>query len=154
MKFIKTIISFLFIIGIISSCSDDPCRLDTEPLLTLSISVEDNSLISANYTEGLYAYAPEWDDSIQYASENIDSIMLSPNHTLTTLILESTNEILKDTLYVYHQNNVRLLSMECGFVIDYEIDTIINTWNLIDSISVVKDKITNEKSGLVEIYYF
>lgn len=150
----KAVILFLFIIGVISSCSDDPCRLDTESLLTLSISVEDNSLISANYTQGLYAYAPEWDDSIHYASEKIDSIMLSPNHTMTTLILESTNEVLKDTLYVYHQNNVRLLSMECGFVIDYEIDSIINTWNLIDSISVVKDKITNEKSGLVEIYYF
>ena len=140
-------------LGTLIACSDDPCRVDTESLLTLEITVEDASLTSSNFAEGLSVYAPEWTDSIAYADAIIDSIMLSPNDTLTTLILTSTNETLKDTLFVYHKNQVRLLSMECGFVLDYEIDTVINTWNLIDSISVVEDDITNEKNGLIEIYY-
>lgn len=151
---IKYYIGFLFFLGVfIVSCSDDQCNLDTESLLTLEINIEDPVLEAANYTDGLSIYSPEWNDSIHYWVEKADSIMLSPDDSITTLIFTSTNESLKDTLFIYHQNNLRLLSMECGFVIDYKIDSAPPTWNLIDSVKIIEDEITYDAEGLIQIYF-
>ena len=135
------------------SCSDDQCNLYTESLLTLEINIKDPNLEAANYTSGLSIYSPEWTDSIHYWVEEADSIALSPNDSITTLIFTSTNEVLKDTLFIYHQNEIRLLSMECGFVIDYKIDSATSTKNLIDSVFVTEKKITNDAEGLIQIYF-
>lgn len=154
MNIAKKIIFVFLLLGIVAACSDDPCNLETDSFLTLGITVDDTALTNADFTGGLFVFSPEWTDSVYYDSEKIDSITLSPNNTITTFVLASNNETLKDTLWIYHQNTIRLLSMECGFVIDSKIDSVENTWNLIDSVAVVNEKITNEKNGLIEIYYF
>lgn len=147
------IIILLFGILALFSCSDDPCNIDTEPLLKLSLTVNDEDLTANGFTDGLSIFSPEWTDSINYWEYNADSVMLSPNNTFTELIFTSTKESLVDTLIIYHKNDLRLLSMECGFIIDFDIDSATCTYNLIDSIAVIDNKITNEESGLIEIYY-
>ena len=154
MKLFKFTILLLFIVGTIISCSDDQCNINTQSLLKLDFTVNDTILENDKYIDSLSIFSPEWTDSIHYWISNADSITLSPNSNITTLILTSLHEPLKDTIIVYHKSEMRLLSMECGFVLDFEIDSINNSWNLIDSISLVNDKITNEENGLIEIYYF
>ena len=154
MKLFKTTTLILFIAGVLFSCTDDHCNVNTQPLLKLSFTIEDNVLEDDLYLDSLSIFSPEWSDSIHYWISNADSITLSPINNITTLILTSKNEPLIDTLIICHKSEKRLLSMECGFVLDFHIDSIDNSWNLIDSISLVKKNITTDENGLIEIYYF
>lgn len=154
MKIFKTVILVLFVSSVLFSCTDDHCNVNTQPLLKLSFTVEDTVLIKESYIDSMSIFSPEWTDSIHYWISNADSITLSPFDNMTTLILTSKNEPLKDTLFIYHKCEKRLLSMECGFVLDYHIDSIDNSWNIIDSISLVRKNIIAEENGLIEIYYF
>lgn len=158
MKGFKVLILFFLSLGTVYSCSDDPCRLETQSLLSLEVNVIDTNLTKINFADSLAIYSPSWTDSIHFSEENsknIVSFMLSPTDSITTIIFTAKNDTLKDTLYIYHQNNVKFLSTECGFVVDYKIDTTQtwHTWNLIDSTFVVKDKITTDEKGLIQIYF-
>lgn len=154
MKLTKVIL-VIFISIALFSCTDDQCNLDTESLLSLEINVVDTNLTNIDYTAGLSAFAPEWADSVHYVNQDAKSLdfMLSPNSDTTMIIFTSSDTILKDTLYVYHKNKVRLLSPECGFVFDFTVDSFSNTKNLIDSAFLVKDEITNDENGQIQIYF-
>jgi hypothetical protein len=156
MKIIKYLPIF-FITLIFISCGDDICTSDTESLINAEIIVVDTNLINGKYLDSLSFYSPEWPDSIHYwedGSENSFFFMLSPNDTSTTIILSSKHEVLKDTIQIFHQNELFFLS-ECGFILNYKINSlsfITDTTNLIDSIYLVQDEITNDENGHVKIY--
>lgn len=155
MKIIKYIIPF-FIISVASlSCGDDICVLETETFMSLELNVTDAILVDTEYLNNLSIYSPEWSDSIHYSEEGSSSILdfqLSPHSSNTTIVITSVSSELKDTIHFYHQNEPFFLSPECGFIINYKIDSFSVTNNLIDSIYLAKDEITNNVNGLFEIY--
>lgn len=155
MKIIKYIIPFLIITIVTISCGDDICILETESFLSLEINVTDTTLVKKKYLENLSIYSPEWSDSIHYSEEGSSSILdfqLSPHNSNTIIVITSDSSALKDTIHFYHQNELFFLSPECGFILNYTIDSFSVTNNLIDSIYLTKDEITTDVNGLFEIY--
>jgi hypothetical protein len=156
MKIIKYTISILFLSSVIISCSDGICTSNTESFFNPKMFITDTNLINEKYLDSLSIFALELPDSIlNYWEDGVDSsfyLMLSPNETYTKLVFSSKHEILKDTIQIFHKNELFFLSPECGFILNFKIDSIINTWNLIDSIYLVEDEITNDVNGLLKIY--
>ena len=155
MKIIKYIIPFLIITAATLSCGDDICILDTESFMSLELNVTDTILVNAKYLDNVSIYSPEWSDSIHYSEEGNSSIVdfqLSPHNSNTSIVITSDSSELKDTIHFYHQNELFFLSPECGFIINYKIDSFSVTNNLIDSIYLARDEITNDVNGLFEIY--
>ena len=155
---IKYYIGIIFFLGvIIVSCNDDQCNLDTDPLMKTEILVKDTVLTSIKYLDSLSIYSPEWTDSIHYSEEDASFLyfMLSPESDTTEIIFTSKQADNNDTIIFYYQREFVLLTPECGFVINYKIDTFINTWNYIDSLELVdEDKdISTDKDGYIQIYF-
>jgi hypothetical protein len=145
---------FVLLISVVTvSCGDGECNLDTDSQLTCTFSVEDATLKADLFLDSLSVYSTEWLDTINYSETGTINFTLSPNDTITQVIVASKTTIELDTITFRHQNEVVLLSTECGFVVNFEIDTVISTYHLIDSISLVNDEITSEENGLIEIYY-
>lgn len=145
-------ILFLFL-TILVSCSDDQCNTDTESLLQTECIAND---VDQEFIDKLSIYSPEWNDSIHYSEDGADNkigFVLSPNSDTTEIVYTSADTTLIDTLYIYYQRELTFLSPECGFVINYFIDTVTHTYNIIDSIEVVTKEITTDKNGSVKIYF-
>jgi len=152
MKLSYYTILFLLILASFS-CTDDQCNSDTESLLQTELIAKG---VDDEFIDSLSIYAPEWTDSIHYSIENDDNIIsfiLSPNSDTTEIIYTSKNYPLKDTLFIYYQREMTFLSPECGFITNYIIDTVLHTYNYIDSIEIVTEEITTEKDGLIQIYF-
>ncbi|MCG8412392.1 MAG: DUF6452 family protein [Bacteroidales bacterium] len=138
------------------SCSDDSCNRDVESLLQIDFHVTNDTLKKDKFLDSLSIYFPSWSDSIHIANSSSDSSLFatfSPNMKSVQMIFTSPTDTLIDTVTFYYQNEVIFLSPECGFVVDYQIDSLSNTNNIIDSISISNNKITTENDGLVEVFY-
>lgn len=155
MKYIRYIVVFIFP-TLLFSCGDDSCNYDTDSLLTFNFTVSDATLTANKFADSTSIYSTEWLDTIN--KWDLDDgasfeFSLSPNDTITKVIIASKVTTELDTITFIHQNEFVYLSPECGFVVDFKIDTAISTYHLIDSISLVDDKITSEGNGLIEVYY-
>lgn len=142
---------FILILFVNYSCTDDQCHTDTESLVETELIAKG---VDQEFIDSISIYSPEWVDSIHYLPEGTDNIIgftLSPNSDTTEIIYASPNAI-NDTLSFYYQRKITYLSPECGFVIDYIIDTVIHTYNNIDSIEVATEEITTEDNGDIKIY--
>lgn len=156
MKIIKYI-SVIFLLAVFfMSCSDDSCNLKTEPLLKTEINVVDADLIALKFLDSLSIYSPDWIDSIHYLDEGLENslyFMLSPNSDSTEIIFTSKSHPLNDTILFFHQSEIRFLSPECGFVINYKIDSLVSTSYNIDSLTLLNSNITSNKNGHLQIYF-
>jgi len=148
---------FVFLVSIfLISCGDDTCNLDTETYLKVNFHTADTNLVNDKFLDSLSIFSSEWTDSIYYSEEKSDSsllLVLSPNSDLTEFVFTSETEELKDTLKVYHQNEVVFLSPECGFIVNYKIDTFISTYNIIDSLELLNSDISRKNNGQIQIYF-
>ena len=156
MKIIKYILPLLIITAIIISCSDDQCNSETESLLKTEIIVKGSELSGLHYIDSLSLYSPEWSDSIHYSEDGNDgklSFMLSPYSDTTEIVFTSKLAPLNDTIFIFSQREYIFLSPECGFVVNYKIDTVLNTYNYIDSLIIIKDVITTNAQGHIQIYF-
>ena len=156
MKISQYLITLLLLITSIWSCTDDHCNADTESLLNATLTVTDETLNDISFVENLSIYSPEWTDSIHYAvsgDDNVLGFVLSPFSDTTKIVFTSTNAPLNDTLYIYYQRTYTFLSQECGFVPNFEIDTILHSYNYIDSVEITNKEISVEKNGKIQIYF-
>lgn len=142
-------ILFLAICILSVSCEDDSCTIDTESTVVLKYEIGDESAV---IQDNLFARSEEWHDTINTVNKQM-SFLLSVNDTISEIIIESTDITLVDTLKFIHENELVYLSKECGFIVTHSIDTVISTYNLIDSISLINDNVTTENNGLIEIHY-
>lgn len=155
MKLLSYIFLFILITSIYS-CSDDTCDEETESLLNLVFTVNDTSLTAINFVDSLSVYSPEWADSILFSEEGSDttlSFVLSPNSDTSEIIITSKKAPLKDTLIIVAQRELIFLSKECGFITEFLIDTVVHSYNYIDSIDIKNYEISNNKDGQIEIYF-
>ncbi len=140
------------------SCSDDVCNEETESTLNLVFIVNDTSLTNIDFIDNLSIYSPEWTDSIHFLDENesgdaVLGFMLSPYSDTSEIIITSKNATEKDTLIILTQREQIFLSKECGFIMDFLIDTVLFTLNYIDSIEINEDEITTAKNGEIQLYF-
>lgn len=152
MKIIKYIL--LIITAIIISCSDDQCNSETETFLKTEFIIKDPLMI-IKYVDSLSLYSPIWSDSIHYSEEGSDNSLLftlSPESDTTEIVFTSSQAEFNDTIYIYYQREFVFLSPECGFVVNCKIDTVLNTYNYIDSLEVLNKEISTNENGHIQIY--
>ncbi len=138
------------------SCSDDKCNLETDTLLKTELLVQDQNLNQIKYIDSLSVYSDEWTDSIHYSKEGSNNsifFMLSPNSDTTQIIITSTVVELNDTIFLYHKRNFVLISPECGFVVNFNIDSLANTRNYIDSVFIRNNEVSTNENGHIQIYF-
>jgi hypothetical protein len=156
MKISQYLITIIFTIVVIASCTDDHCNADTESLLNATLTVKDETLNDISFVENLSVYAPEWTDSIHYSEsgdENVLGFVLSPFSDTTEIIFTSKDAPFNDTLFIYYQRDYTFFSQECGFVPYFEIDTILHSYNYIDSVEIINKEISVDKNGKIQIYF-
>lgn len=150
------IISFLIVIVVIS-CTDDHCNADTESLLNATLTVNDTNLVNIKFVKKLIMYSPEWTDSIFYSESGDDNVLgftLSPFSDTTEIIIASKiDTIVNDTLLILYQRDYTFFSQECGFVTKFQLDTILHSYNYIDSIEIINEEISVDKNGTIQIYF-
>jgi len=155
MKFQRVII-YCFFLFFTVSCADDQCNLETDALLKTEFVIKDQNLISINFLDSLSVFSPEWTDSIHYWKEK-DGInllySLSPAEDFSEIIITSKKASLNDTLFIYYQREFLMLSPECGFVVNYTIDSVLSTSNYIDSLFIITPAINTLKNGHIQIYF-
>jgi len=155
MKF-SVYILIITLFALIYSCSDDTCNADTDTLLNIEFTVNDTNLTNIDFLDNLSLYSTQWSDSIHYSEEGsneILSLMLSPNSDTSEIIITSVNAGLKDTLTIISQRELIFYSPECGFITNYFIDTLFYSINYIDSIAITSYQISTSKDGQVQIYF-
>lgn len=155
MKNSKYIILSLITIILFLSCTDDHCNSETDSLLKCELIVTDTNLTAIDFIDSLSIYSPEWPDSIHYSEEGSDNSLLftlSPESDTTEIVFTSKQATFNDTIYIYYQREFVLLSPECGFVVNYKIDTVLNTWNYIDSLEVLNKEISTNENDHIQIY--
>jgi len=154
MKIIKYILLIITTV-IIISCSDDQCNSETETFLKTEFIIKDPLMI-IKYVDSLSLYSPIWSDSIHYSEEGSDNNLLftlSPESDTTEIVFTSRQAEFNDTIYIYYQREFVFLSPECGFVVNCKIDTVLNTYNYIDSLEVLNKEISTNENGHIQIYF-
>jgi hypothetical protein len=98
-------------------------------------------------------------DSVLYNNQRLKSaslpLRLDKDTTSFVFNFLTTAGVLwtQDTITFVHQNNPHFISEACGFVMYFTLDTVIHTTNRIDSISVNNNKITNDPSENIRMFF-
>ncbi len=58
-----------------------------------------------------------------------------------------------DSLEFRYKSYLHLISKECGYTYYFNLDTVIHTAHIIDSVSILKNTITNKSGENMRIYY-
>lgn len=147
---IPVMLSVLFLFSV--SCSSLTCYEETEALLKASFN---------NYTT-LAADAP---DSLTLHGLNMDSLLYSKAAAIqpakfplnpatdTCAFIIRINGV-TDTIIFRYSSYPHYVSKECGYTFNHELDsTPVHTKNNIDSISLIKSKITTANEENIRIFY-
>ncbi|MDA3781007.1 MAG: DUF6452 family protein [Bacteroidales bacterium] len=151
----KSIILLLFSIIIISvACEDDKCITSTDTRIKTSFFIEDTNLVEEDVLSSLAIYSPQWTDSIYYSQEGISNslkLQLSPTEDISEYVFSTLGY--NDTLTFYYNCELLLISPECGFITNYNIDSLKFTKYQIDSIKLIQTSVSNIDEEHIQIYY-
>ena len=150
-------IYFLFVTGfclIYFSCeSEESCEQSTVTALNAGFYSIQDSLPEAASVDGFTVYGIGRADSLIYDQANsVSSFDLPLSSSCDTTGFVFTLGTETDTIRFLYYRELHLLSMECGFATYYYIERIDNTSNVIDSISVVNEKVTTGDDENIQIY--
>ena len=136
------------------SCeSDESCEQATVSLLNAGFYTIVDSIPESTSVDNFTVYGIGGADSLIYdkvSSVGSFDLSLSPSCDTSGFVL--TFGAATDTVTFLYSHELQLLSMECGFATYYYIERIINTSNIIDSVSVVNEKVTTGDDENIQIY--
>lgn len=159
MKFLKVIIAVCVLTGMASCDYDDQCRKDryvrlqagfyktTRNTTTGTITVSAVSLYNLSL-EGLGS------DSILYDKDTLSSVIMPLKKFDTQTKFRITWGSLSDTITILHTNTDTYVSLECGCIKTYVLDSVYSTKHFIDSIKIsLKDvNATTSAKENIKIY--
>lgn len=150
-------ICFLYLTGfclLFVSCeSEKSCEQPTVSLLNAGFYSVQDSIHEAASVDSFTVYGIGRADSLLYDQANSVvsfDLSLSPSSDTTGFVLSLGTKT--DTVIFLYSRELHLLSMECGFVTYYYIESIKNTSNAIDSVKVVNKKVTTGDEENIQIY--
>jgi hypothetical protein len=134
------------------SCSPGSCLDETE------------SAVKATFysKETLKAVAP---DSVTLYGVNMDTLLLYNKYEKLERaefpLYAAANDCkfviringINDTIEFTYQSSIHLLSKECGYTFFFDLDTVIHSTNIVDSISIVKKSITTFNEENMRIFF-
>ncbi len=159
MKYLLQFILLSFAVFAGSACSnDETCRKNK--YVRLQVSLYKTSLNTTNNT----LVTAEWNaDSITVQGVGVDSVLYENSKKINLLSL-NLNKIdqqtayqlningVKDTLTITHTNVTEFLSLECGCLKVYSIDSAFVTNHAIDSIKVINHQVNTDNATNIRIY--
>lgn len=96
------------------------------------------------------------EDSLLADKERVDKVFVPLDQTRdeTSFFLrpDSTRQN-GDTILIRYKRNLHFVSSGCGFTTFYQLDTLISTHHIIDSIALVNKKITTTNATNLKIFY-
>jgi len=136
------------------SCeSEKICESSTVSILNAGFYSVPDSIPEAVSVDDLTVYGIGREDSLIYdQASSVGSFVLplSPSCDTTGFVFTLGSDT--DTIIFLYSRELHLLLMECGFTTYYYIERIDNTSNVIDSISVVNEKVTTGDDENIQIY--
>jgi hypothetical protein len=135
------VISACIFILLYSSCKRE---CDYVPVSVLSVrfyTIANNNEVTTSI-DSLLAYPVGIEDSILYDwSKNVNAIRLplAPHWDHSSFVLR-LNEF-TDTVQLFYQRQLYFVSEECGFSMNFKIDSIFSTYNKIDSVSIIQPSV-------------
>ncbi len=136
------------------SCEDDNCRTSTDTRIKTIFYIDDETSVEDDVLSSLVVYSTLWNDSIYYSKEGISNSLkfqLSPTEDISEIVFSALG--INDTLTFYYNRELFLISPECGFITNYNIDSINFTKNQIDSIKIIQTSVSNIDEEHIQIYY-
>jgi Family of unknown function (DUF6452) len=163
MRFIYRI-TFLFITIFVGyACSnDETCRKNKYVSLQVSLYKAIQNPLNYSYVSSPWSLTSPT-DSISVQGIGVDSILYKNskninqlNLTLKKFINQTKYQIsingIKDTLTITHTNLTEFLSLECGCLKVYNIDTAFVTKHEIDSIKIINHQVNTDNATNIRIY--
>ena len=104
--------------------------------------------------DSLYAYSVGLEDSVLYDwNRNVNAIRLplSPHMDNSSFVI-MLNEF-TDTVQLFYQRQLYFVSEECGFSMNFIIDSIYSTYHKIDSISIIQPSVQAINEEHIRIFF-
>lgn len=86
-------------------------------------------------------------DSLLYADSTVSSLILPLNILKGESVYRITNDTVSDTIQIFHTNYNTYLSLECGSIKTFKIDTVLYTKHFIDSIKIPERNVNTSTSA-------
>ena len=159
MKYTLRFILFVFVLFTAFACSsDETCRKNRYVSLQLDLYK-----VSLNATNNTLTATPWSIDSISVKGVGVDSLLYNNTKKISQvgLVLNKVDRQsayvltlngMKDTLTITHTNVTEFLSLECGCIKVYSIDSAFVTNHAVDSIQIINHQVNTENATNIRIY--
>ena len=148
-KITKSLLLILVAIGIITACSsDDTCRESKVVEMGMTLYVDSINPATGLWVEQKITVEPltihgVGVDSLLTDSESVSSVKAPLNQFAETSAFRFDFGSFSDTITIHHKNSIELLSLECGSVRTYNIESASTSGHFIDSITILNPSVTN-----------
>ena len=150
----KLILLSLFLTIYLSSCeTKQECEIKPESFVNVNFYIDNNGTEKAVKLNLKKVYGLGRQDSLLYENDTISSVLLplSPQVKFLTYIFEIDD--LTEEISFNYKSSTYLESIECGFIANYELDSINYNNTVIDTIIIINNSVTIEKEENVKIIF-
>ena len=151
---VKQVTVFLFLIVLINSCqTNNQCDTTTESLVKLNFYIKTESLDSAVIVKPVSVYGLGISDSLLYTNDSLSSVLLplSPNIESLVYVFEfGTNT---ENIEFTYKTSTYFESMDCGFIANYEIESLSYNKNIIDTIIIANGNVTVDNEEHIKLFF-
>ncbi len=144
--------------GLMTACSDSSCYdgSNSLPLVRFYMSGGDGKPVTVNGVTLRGVGAPK--DSAYVSGKAVSEAYLPLRATMTSTqwVMEITTTAgvaVNDTLSMEYSSEPYFASAECGATFAFDIKRVACTHNLVDSVVLVHQRVTNEASETVRVYF-
>jgi len=170
MKYIINVFLLLCIPGyslILASCQDSKTcdQIIETPLIADFAVAVDSVTVKDTTIKAVTVSCPELPDTVLINNKTTGQfeLLLNPNDDFSRFAISISvpnqindtlieNVTLYDTLKIQYTRKPVLISEACGFIINFEIASIANSGQIIDSIKIENKLVTNERKDNVKIF--
>lgn len=147
------------VLGFHSCNTDETCRKSRTVLLGMNFYLDtinqlNNRLVVLNLSVDSVWVKGVGNDSVLYNNrKRVNSVKLPLNSFSEESKFHFQFNTFTDTIAIKHKNINEFLSLECGYIRTFEIDTVISTHNFIDSISVTQELVNTIYVENIQIHH-
>lgn len=145
-------VALLALIVIAVSCSEGACFEETEAFMKGSFYRRPPLKLTPPDSLTLYG-SNRPNQTIYKRKAGVQPVLIPLDSSNETSEFVMKINGISDTIEVSYSTFPALISKECGYSFFHDIDTIIYTTNIIDSIKISKHRITNLDEENIRIYY-
>lgn len=151
---LKLLKLFLFLIILLSSCqTNKECDTSTESLVKINFYIMNDGNEQAVIVQNISVYGLGREDSLLYDHVDTSYVLLPLSSVSDTSGFVLAIDAYKDTISFTYETKTYLESIECGFISNFDIDTVKYTPNIIDTLVLIENKVTIENENHVKIYF-